>query len=802
MMTPQTHSALLTELRLLLLLITCIVASTASAGNTIHHSLQVTLVPTTSMITARDTITLPDELASQQYFEFLLHKGLNPVSTTHTLETLTTPTDSFQYRYRIKLDAQQRPITLTYSGVINHPLSATGEQHTRGFKGTAGLIDKEGIFLAGSTLWYPLVPGQLVSFDLAITLPHGWTAISQGVRSQTSSPQRQQTVVWRTTQPQDDIFLVANRYHEYSQRAGTTEVMVFLRDDDAALAQKYLDTTAQYLAMYNKLLGPYPYQKFAMVENFWNTGYGMPSFTLLGPRIIRFPFILHSSFPHEILHNWWGNGVFVDYEKGNWAEGLTTYLADHLIAQQRGKGINYRRNILQRYRDFVSAGRDFPLSQFRSRHGSASEAVGYGKTLMLFHMLRQQLGDRDFIRALATLYRKHQFTITSFDHLETIFSQVSGRNLTPFFAQWVKRSGAPNLELSDATVVKISAQYQLNATLRQRQSGIPFQLQIPVMIYLEGQDQPQLETILMDSQQLDFSFLFDARPLRIAVDPMFDLFRRLDHQEIPAALSQGFGAEQVLMLLPSKAEGKLLNAYRTMAEAWQHNQPGVWQVKLDSDIDTLPSDRAVWILGWENRFSNVVSKAIEKHGVTLAGDTLQLNGKSLAITNHSAMFSARHPDNSGTTLVWLATRRAEAVAALARKLPHYRKYSYLVFEGDAGNNVAKGQWPVLNSPMNIDFDYPDSPQAGKSRRNSFTVTPAAALAQLPALFSEKRMMADVTFLASEALQGRGLGTPQLDQDVGAPLGRIQLTNVIAVLPGSKYRRYRRPTPIITEGYHQ
>ena len=36
--------------------------------------------------------------------------------------------------------------------------------------------------------------------------------------------------------------------------------------------------------MYRGLIGPYPYQKFALVENFWETGYGMPSFTLLGRR--------------------------------------------------------------------------------------------------------------------------------------------------------------------------------------------------------------------------------------------------------------------------------------------------------------------------------------------------------------------------------------------------------------------------------------------------------------------------------------------------------------------------------------
>ncbi|MCF6325418.1 MAG: M20/M25/M40 family metallo-hydrolase [Gammaproteobacteria bacterium] len=801
-------------LRQLLTLITCVIASTAHASSdmtkTIQHVLNISLEPATSMITAQDTITLPDHLASQAYFEFLLHAGLKPTSSTHAVETLATPSNSIQHHYRVKLSADKQPITLNYSGVINHPISADGEQYARGFKETPGLIDKEGIFLAGSTLWYPVVSEQLVSFKLAISLPEGWSAISQGSRIPllTEALPGWTKVMWEEKQPQDDIFIIANRYYEYRQSAGATEAMVFLRDADETLAQKYLDTTAQYLSMYNKLLGPYPYQKFAMVENFWDTGYGMPSFTLLGPRVIRFPFILHSSYPHEILHNWWGNGVFVDYDKGNWAEGLTTYLADHLIAEQRGRAINYRRDVLQRYSDFVIHERDFPLSEFRSRHSAATEAVGYGKTLMLFHMLRQQLGNRDFVRALATLYRKHRFTIASFQDVEAIFSQVSEQNLAPFFEQWVQRAGAPSLKLDNATTRKEGRHYRLNASLIQQQTGIPFKLKIPVMIYLEGQSEPHIEMVTMASSQVDLSLTFEARPLRIEIDPMFDLFRRLDDKEIPSALSQGFGAERVLMLLPSKAHNKLLSEYRNMAMAWAGNQPGDWQVKLDSEIDQLPSDQAVWILGWNNLFSDTVKQALKKQGVSVDGTTLTLKEQSLPIANHSVMLTARHPDNSGSTLVWLATSRAEAVPALARKLPHYRKYSYLAFEGDEGNNVAKGQWRVLNSPMSLDFNYTDNPE-----RDGFKLTPAPALAQLPPVFSEKRMMADVTFLASKEIQGRGLGTPELDkaadyianefkkmglqpggdnnsffqrwsEDVGTPLGHIQLTNVIAVLPGN------------------
>jgi len=810
MMTQQP----LPILRLLLTLITFVIASTAHANSdtarTIHHALNITLEPMTSMITAQDTIILPDHLATQPYFEFLLHAGLNPTSSTHQIEPLATPSDSIQHHYRVKLSIDKQPITLSYSGVINHPISAEGEQYARGFKETPGLIDKEGVFLAGSTMWYPVVPEQLVSFELSIALPEGWSAISQGSRIPVllEALPGWTNVMWQEKQPQDDIFIIANRYHEYTQSAGAVEAMVFLRDADETLAQKYLDTTAQYLSMYNKLLGPYPYQKFAMVENFWDTGYGMPSFTLLGPRVIRFPFILHSSYPHEILHNWWGNSVFVDYSKGNWAEGLTTYLADHLIAEQRGRAISYRRDILQRYSDFVTDGRDFPLSQFRSRHSSATEAVGYGKTLMLFHMLRQQLGNRDFVHSLATLYRKYRFTVANYQDVEAVFSQVSEQDLAPFFDQWVQHAGAPSLKLDNAATSKEGKRYRLNASLIQQQTGTPFELQIPVMVYLEGQSEPQIEIVSMNAAQHGISLTFDARPLRIEVDPMFDLFRRLDDKEIPSALSQGFGAERVLMLLPSRADSALLNEYRAMANAWARSQPGEWQVKLDSEIEQLPSDRAVWILGWNNRFSNAVKQALKEQGVSLDGDTLIIKEQSLPIANHSAMLTARHPVNSGATLVWLATSRAEAVPALARKLPHYRKYSYLAFEGDEGNNVAKGQWRVLNSPMSLDFNYADNPA-----RDGFTLTPAPALAQLPPVFSEKRMMRDVEFLASEAMQGRGLGTPELDraadyianefkqmglqpggdngsylqqwsEDVGAPLGNTKLTNVIAVLPGS------------------
>lgn len=175
-----------------------------------------------------------------------------------------------------------------------------------------------------------------------------------------------------------------------------------------------------YVAMYQKLLGDYPYSKVALVENFWETEYGMPSFTLLGGSVLRLPFILTTSYPQEILHNWWGHGVFVAREGGNWSERLTAYLADHLVADQHGDGAAYRQEALQKYADDAARSKDFPLSAFRERHSPATEAVGYGKALMFFHMMRRDIGDDHFLKGLRTLYSGRKFQRASFDDVRSV----------------------------------------------------------------------------------------------------------------------------------------------------------------------------------------------------------------------------------------------------------------------------------------------------------------------------------------------------------------------------------------------
>ncbi len=677
----------------------------------VKHDLRVVLHPEDHRIEVEDAIMLPDTLvsASGGPVRFALRAGLLVTSRDpHWAITPLAPDPSQSLsghpeptrEYTVTLPKGARTFALSYQGAIVDEVQE-GKEGEGSAEETGRGLSSQGVFLSGSEWWYPQFGDQLVTFAMNVRAPGGWEVISQGERMFRRRDGALEEVRWNSPEPQDEIDLVGGSLTEYRRAVGKISTLVFLREPDQALADQYLDATAHYLDIYQKLLGSYPYKKFALVENFRETGFGMPSFTLLGSKVIRFPFILHSSYPHEILHNWWGNGVFVDVATGNWSEGLTAYLADHLVQEQNGTGAAYRRGALQRYADYVAAARDFPLVEFRSRHDPTTEAVGYSKALMVFHMVRRELGDEAFIGALRGFFERFRFRRATFTDLALAFAAAAGRTAGPL-APWVEKPGAPELKVEGVAAFKQAAdRYLVTAVVEQTQPGAPYRLRVPVAVTLEGRDEAYQTTFRLDTKRLGVEIQVPGRPLRLDVDPEFDLFRRLDRNEIPPALSQMFGAEKVLAVLPAAAEESLREAYRQLADSWATSHDGPFDIQWDTDVEELPTDRAVWIMGWDNRFRTALAPALNGYRAAATDQGVTIGRTDLSRDRHSVVLTVRHPADPALALGWIATDRVAALPGLGRKLPHYGKYSYLGFEGDEPTNVAKGEWPLTGSPLSV-----------------------------------------------------------------------------------------------------
>ena len=791
-------------------------------GTTIHHDMDITLNPHTSRMTATDEITIPHALREQETLinlnTSLAVRSLEPGITLTLLEEdaiaadVGIDRDNDDPRTSVKVNVYRvnglsetgdAVFTLALSGKIHNPILQLGAEYDRAFSQSPGLIDERGIYLAGSTFWVPYFKDQKITYDIHVSLPAGWRSVSQGARTETADTDSIHSDTWAVDTPTEEIYLIAAEFTEYTYTVGAVEAMAFLRTPDATMANTYLETTAQYLEMYRNLVGPYPYSKFALVENYWETGYGMPSFTLLGSEIIRFPFILHSSYPHELLHNWWGNGVFVDFQTGNWCEGLTAYMADQLVAEQRQQGAAYRRSILQRYTDYVDDSNDFPLSQFRSRYNAPSEAVGYGKSSMTWNMLRETVGDDMFVRGFQTFYRDNKFKTAGFDDIRKSFEKVSGKDLTVFFDQWVKRTGALVLELANTQVTQTEGDtYALSFDITQQQTGDAYVVDIPIAVYTK--DSAEIHKVSMSTKTKHYMLTLEDKPLNVVVDPEFDLFRRLHYSEVPPSLSKMFGADQILLVLPANTSTERRARYDALSALWVSEQGGKVEVVTDADIETLPADKAVWILGWDNKFKDVITAGLSEYNVDIQNDTVRFKETELAASDNSFIITARNPGNPESAVTWLAADRLDAVEGLARKLPHYGKYSYLAFTGAEPTNVAKGEWPVVNSPLMA---------ALSDEQSTAVLAKRKALGELAPVFSGEDMAAHVSVLAAAEMEGRGPGSTGIDlaadyiagefQKYGLePAGddgtyfqsfiaktgedqrQVTMKNVIAVLPGS------------------
>jgi len=733
-------------------------AANAGAAQTAAHRLKVLISPGAGTIEAEDEVSFETKAKE---FVFSLHKGLVPAAPGAVLEELPAAAAAryginfssaapVYQAYRLTLKALAAGFTLRYAGVINHPLGEQVEEYARSFSETPGLISREGCYLSGASGWYPHFENALVTFRLDTTLPAPYAAVAGGVRTLKSSDGKSNRSVWEAASPQDEITLTCGEYSEYSVKDGRLTYYAFLRSPDKELANKYLEATAKYINLYSGLLGPYPYSKFALVENFWETGYGIPSFTLLGPKVIRLPFILNSSYPHEILHNWWGNGVFVDYEKGNWCEGLTAYLADYLIAEGRGKGRDYRVAVLQKYSDHVRAGADFPLTEFRSRHSSASEAVGYGKALMVYHMLRRSLGDQNFKKGLREFYAAGKGSYASFEDLREAFEKVTGAGrLAPFFSQWTTRPGAPELELTAAKVSRGLQEYDLEFTLSQKQDGPPYRLEIPAAIYLEGSDRPRMKILKLDTRTETYHYGSPQRPARVEIDPEFDVFRKLSPLETPPTLSRLLGARKPFILLPEGEPGK---AWRTLSDAWAKDKENLPEVA--SGAAAPPADASYWLFGGENRLAAAFEAGLERYGARFAPDAVTIENRRFPREGYTFVFAAFNPADPAYSGALVLSGATDKLHLLAAKLPHYGKYSWLVFDA-AMNSAATGVWKAAGSPLSLALPSVEAPQAPRYPARE-------PLAGLPSVFSAARINADVKNLAS-LFGGRGPGSPGLKQ---------------------------------------
>ena len=505
------------------------------------------------------------------------------------------------------------------------------------------LLSSKGIVLTEN--WCPSVKG-LAFYDLRVVVPKRFKAVAPADKI---SVKRRRTAYYHFIfpHPSGPPPLIAGRYFYFEKKRHGLTISVYLLENDPKLARLYQDKALAFIRKYSKLFGPYPYKRFAVVENIFETGYAFPTMTLLGRAVLRLPFIPDTSLRHEILHNWFGNGVYVDWDRGNWSEGLVTYLADHQRAEEHHEGASYRHQLLVNYQSYVSFEKAFPLKDFRGRYDRASQAIGYAKGAMFFHMLRRELGDKVFFKGLRTFYEKYLFQTASWEDLEHTFEGVCQRDLSEFFKQWLNRAGLPELFLYRERVIRLKKEkYLVGLTVTQREPY--YRLRVPLVV-VSDKETKHLE-VELSGPRTRVDVKISGHPKEARLDPDYDVARHLSESEFPPVISRLLGAKQGLVILTRKRE---INIYRPLISFLREHH-----FTLETDpIDPESILRPIVYLG------EVPPKLRPLFGEMKGGDfCLEIQ---------------ENPIDPDLIIARAKAQEAREIEAVLRKLPHLGRYQMI-----------------------------------------------------------------------------------------------------------------------------
>ncbi|TNF90506.1 MAG: M1 family peptidase [Gammaproteobacteria bacterium] len=445
------------------------------------------------------------------------------------------------------------------------------------------------------------------------------------------------------------------------------------------LSDIYLDAAAGYIQRYSQSIGDYPYADFHMISAPLPVGLGFPNLTYVGRRVLPLPFMRGRSLAHEVLHNWWGNGVMVDYASGNWAEGLTTFMADYALQRDQGKAAA-RGMRIKWLRDYAAlpANRDRPVRAFTSKQHQASQVIGYNKVAFIFHMLQLEIGGSAFDAGLRLFWQRHKHGTAGWRELRSAFEQAAGRDLGWYFTQWLDRRGAPRPGLGAHRVSRVDDGYVISVEILQPVSGYRFRLPV-LLATANGRERHEI-TISDSLTRVEWKT--SAKPEFIHFDPDSDVFRRLQRSETPPILRDVTLNAGAVCVIAAEDE-VFAGTARELAAKLMDVAPR---------FSTLPVDGAI-----EQPLLLVTTN--DRLDAQLARLNLKRPAGLPTVSHSAAAWTTRLA--SGHPLLVVSADDAAALQSLLRPLPHYGGQSYVLFA--AGRAVERGVWPVTRGPLYLDL---------------------------------------------------------------------------------------------------
>ena len=369
--------------------------------------------------------------------------------------------------------------------------------------------------------WIPCVddPGDKASVEFIVTAPSHYQVVSNGVQiEETSLADDKKLTHWKEELPIPTKVMVIGVADFAVNLAGTVDncipvsSWVFPENKNEGFYD-YAQATGILNWMIN-YIGPYPYKKLANIQSKTIFG-GMENASAIFyfENSVTGKQQQESLLGHEIAHQWFGNTATEKSFAHIWlSEGFATYMT-HLYMESRYGTDSLNKRMQIDRNEVILFVKNFskPVVDNNKNYMQLLNENSYQKGSWVLHMLRRELGDTVFRKAIRTYYATYAGKNADTKDLQKIFEQVSGKNLAIFFDQWLYKPENPKLKITWNYAEK---EKLVLLTVEQLQKDV---FVLPLDIGIDGLS--RAERLTVNKKTETFRIAVKKKPASVIADP-------------------------------------------------------------------------------------------------------------------------------------------------------------------------------------------------------------------------------------------------------------------------------------------
>ncbi len=208
----------------------------------------------------------------------------------------------------------------------------------------------------------------------------------------------------------------------------------------------------------------------------------------------------------------------------------------------------------------------------------------------------------------------------------------------------------------------------------------------------------------MNGREVVVTETFHYKPVRLDVDPRFDVMRILLPGEVPPSIASCLASKRHVIVYPTSGEEDR-EAYASFISNLFSGSRAE-KVFVDDTRKNIPDlvsgKTTLWILGWMNKLSHMAERMAKLSGGSIERDYFSfLGGKPWKKSGFTVALALPLEGKKDGRIMFIALRPREAWKPLSRKIPHYGKYGFVVFKGPGAMAAQKGKWKSVSSPLKI-----------------------------------------------------------------------------------------------------